>query len=104
MIHQTTCDRCGKPVAIKWTPEDIQSMESMGVDWKAIEGRCDDCQEAALREHGYIKPQASTSVQEPLSEEEVRARLPISKQTSTPVKRGIDEGAVYVSPDGLFPK
>lgn len=97
MIHQTTCDRCGKPVSIKWTPEDIQSMESMGVDWKAIQGRCDDCQERIENEHSYeTAPRAART--EPLSEADIKARIPYSKLSED------DEGAVYVSPDGLFPK
>ncbi len=105
MIHQTTCERCGKPVSIRWTAEDIQSMESLGVDWKGIEGRCEACEEQVQIEHGYIKPQAQAKLQEPLTEEEVRQRIPLSKQTSpNAARREIGEGAVYVSPDDLFPK
>ena len=107
MIHQTTCDRCGKPVSIKWTTEDIKSMEALKVDWKGIEGRCEACEEQILIEHGYVKPQAEARPQEPLTEEEVRQRIPLSMQTAIPFparRERIGEGAVYVSPDDLFPK
>ena len=101
MIHNTTCDTCGCPMAVKYTTEDIISMEAMKIDWKAIQGRCDACQEKVLIDHGYIKIEKPKATAKPLSGDQVRERLPIAKLTGARPRP--DDGAEYLSPEQFLP-
>ena len=106
MRHMTTCDQCGCPVEVEYSAEDITSMESMAHllgDWRKLTSRCKPCETRVLMEHGYIKPEtAPAEAPKPLTEEQVRERLPLKTLATIPfqAKHKFDDSDTgYLSPN-----
>jgi len=82
MKYTFPCDSCQDGVQeVDYTDEQVKSMTDAGLDLNKMKGRCPSCQKELEEALGYHKANRPKPTPKPLSDAEIKERMPISKIT-----------------------